>query len=58
MKKPNPELEIPREWRIAMIVTKAPAEPWSLVRTMLEHMLAQDVPLDTWLADESTSEET
>jgi hypothetical protein len=43
MKKPNAELEIPREWRIATIVTKAPAKPWSLVRTMLEYMLAQDV---------------
>ncbi|MXP20153.1 glycosyltransferase [Gordonia sp. HNM0687] len=46
--------------RVAMIVTKAPSEPWPLVRTTLEAMLAQDHPwqYDVWLADEDPSEET
>lgn len=38
--------------RVAMVVTKAPAEPFSIVRETLLAMLAQDVPHDTWLADE------
>ena len=38
--------------RVAMVVTKAPSEPFSVVRETLEAMLAQDVPHDTWLADE------
>ncbi|MBM5802101.1 MAG: glycosyltransferase, partial [Cyanobacteria bacterium K_DeepCast_35m_m2_023] len=38
--------------RLAMVVTKAPSEPWSLVQETLEAMLAQDPPHDTWLADE------
>jgi hypothetical protein len=27
MKKPNPELPIPADWRVAMVVTRAPSEP-------------------------------
>ena len=27
MKKPNPELSIPVDWRVAMVVTRAPSEP-------------------------------
>lgn len=38
--------------RVAMVVTKAPSEPFSMVRRTLEAMLAQDYPHDTWLADE------
>jgi cellulose synthase (UDP-forming) len=56
MKKPNPALEIPEEWRIAMIVTRAPSEPFSLAKKQLRAMLAQDLPHDTWLADESPDE--
>ena len=43
-----------------MIVTKAPSEPWPLVRETLEAMLAQDFPhpYDVWLADEQPSDET
>ncbi|WFR72738.1 glycosyltransferase [Prescottella defluvii] len=46
--------------RVAMVVTKAPSEPWPLVRTTLEAMLAQDYPgdYDVWLADEDPSPET
>src|SRR5208283_4716972 len=35
MKKPNPELKIPVEWRVAMVVTRAPAEPFAMVKEML-----------------------
>jgi cellulose synthase (UDP-forming) len=38
--------------RVAMVVTKAPAEPFCVVRETLFAMLAQDVAHDTWLADE------
>jgi cellulose synthase/poly-beta-1,6-N-acetylglucosamine synthase-like glycosyltransferase len=54
MKRPNPNLEVP-QLRTAMVVTKAPSEPWGMVRETLEAMLAQDFPFpfDVWLADES-----
>mgnify|MGYP000004305435 CR=1 FL=1 len=38
--------------RVAMVVTKAPAEPFSIVQETLLAMLEQDFPHDTWLADE------
>ena len=59
MKRPNPKLPLP-EGRVAMIVTKAPSEPWPVVRKTLEAMLAQDFPrrYEVWLADEDPSEET
>ncbi len=44
--------------RVAMVVTKTPSEPFSLVRATLKAMLAQDYPHDTWLADEDPDEET
>ncbi|SFJ22232.1 glycosyltransferase [Celeribacter neptunius] len=46
------------QWRVAMITTKTPSEPFSVVRKTLEAMLAQDVAHDTWLADEDPSEAT
>ena len=46
-------LALPAGSRIAMVVTKAPSEPLELVTGTLEGMLAQDVPHDTWLADEA-----
>ena len=59
MKKPNIALGIPKEWRVAMIVTKAPSEPWSVVRNTLTGVLNENsFPHDTWLADEDPSEET
>lgn len=46
--------------RTAIVVTKAPSEPWPMVRETLEAMLGQRLPYryDTWLADEDPSEET
>jgi cellulose synthase (UDP-forming) len=59
MRRPNPALSVPR-LRAAMIVTKAPSEPWAVVRTTLEAMLAQDFPYpyDVWLADERVEPDT
>jgi cellulose synthase (UDP-forming) len=59
VREPNPALALP-EGRVAMVVTKAPSEPWSVVRKTLEAMLAQDFPhpYDVWLADEDPSPET
>ncbi|RUX32885.1 glycosyltransferase [Mesorhizobium sp. M7A.F.Ca.US.011.01.1.1] len=58
MKKPSSLHTIPERSRVAMVVTKAPSEPFSVVARTLEAMLAQDCPHDTWLADEDPSEET
>lgn len=49
---PSPDL------RVAMVVTKAPSEPFDIVRKTLEAMLAQKLPHDTWLADEAPTPET
>ena len=54
----NPQIEPDPAWRLAMVVTKAPSEPWPLVRRTLEAMLSQDIAHDTWLADEAPSDET
>ena len=53
MKRPDPALPVPA-LRTAMVVTKAPSEPWAIVQETLEAMLAQDFPhpFDVWLADE------
>ena len=52
MRRVNPAVAWPAGLRVAMVVTKAPSEPWSLVRQTLEAMLAQEPCHDTWLADE------
>ena len=59
MRRPDPSLPAP-ELAVAMIVTKAPSEPWAVVRETLEAMLAQDYPYayDVWLADEQPAPET
>ena len=59
MTKPNPELAPPR-LRVAMVVTKAPSEPFSVVQKTLRAMLHQRFPYayDVWLADERPDEET
>ena len=59
MKRPDPALGVPR-LRTAMIVTKAPNEPWAVLRSTLEAMLTQDFPYpyDVWLADERPSLDT
>jgi cellulose synthase (UDP-forming) len=54
----DPTLPLPRNWRVAMVVTKAPSEPFEVVRRTLEAMLAQRYPHDTWLADERPDEVT
>ena len=58
-RRPNPAVPLP-DGRVAMVVTKAPSEPWPLVRNTLEKMLTQDFahPYDVWLADEDPSAET
>jgi cellulose synthase (UDP-forming) len=58
MKKPNPALEIPSSWRIAMITTRAPSEPFAQVQRTLLAMKEQKPPHDNWLADEDPSPET
>ena len=45
-------------YRLAMVVTKTPSEPLSVLKVTLSAMLAQDLPHDTWLADEDPDEET
>lgn len=45
-------------YRVAMVVTKTPSEPFAVVRATLEAMLAQAYPHDTWLADEDPARET
>ncbi|PRD41302.1 N-acetylglucosaminyltransferase [Phyllobacterium phragmitis] len=56
--KPNGPLRLPVGSRVAMVVTKAPSEPFPVVAETLKAMLAQNVPHDTWLADEDPSPET
>ncbi len=46
------------QYRVAMVVTKTPSEPFSLLKITLLAMLEQDYPHDTWLADEDPSSET
>lgn len=48
----------PGTFRVAMIVTKTPSEPLSMLKGTLRAMLAQDYPHDTWLADEDPTAET
>jgi cellulose synthase/poly-beta-1,6-N-acetylglucosamine synthase-like glycosyltransferase len=57
-KVPNPKIPVPRDRRVAMVVTKAPSEPFPVVRETLEAMLRQTYPHDTWLADEDPQPET
>ncbi|WP_246806518.1 glycosyltransferase family 2 protein [Rhizobium lusitanum] len=57
-KKPMGQLQLPAGSRIAMVVTKAPSEPFTVVARTLNAMLMQDVPHDTWLADEDPSPST
>jgi cellulose synthase/poly-beta-1,6-N-acetylglucosamine synthase-like glycosyltransferase len=59
MRRPNPACPLP-EGPVAIVVTKAPSEPWPVVRRTLEGMLRQDFPrpYDVWLADEDPDDET
>lgn len=56
--RPSGPLQISPETRVAMVVTKAPSEPFAVVAETLERMLSQDYPHDTWLADEDPTPET
>lgn len=51
-RRPALALEVPSKIRAAMVVTKAPSEPFPVLEKTLLAMLVQDVPHDTWLADE------
>jgi len=44
--------------RVAMVVTKTPSEPLSVLKPTLMAMLHQTYPHDTWLADEAPDAET
>lgn len=57
-RRPVGKLSLPEGSRIAMVVTKAPSEPFDVVAETMRAMLMQDVPHDTWLADEDPSPET
>jgi cellulose synthase (UDP-forming) len=57
MQQVDPNVPLPTQLRVAMVVTKAPSEPWPLVRATLAAMLAQEPVHDTWLADEQPSAE-
>lgn len=57
-RRPAGPLQLPRGSRVAMVVTKAPSEPFEIVAETLRAMLDQTVPHDTWLADEDPSPET
>lgn len=57
MQRVNPHSSFPVGLRLGMVVTRAPSEPWPLVRETLEAMLAQEPVHDTWLADENPSDE-
>jgi len=58
MKKTNPRVSLPEGLRIAMVVTKTPSEPFSVLERTLKGMLAQKYPHDTWLADENPTPTT
>lgn len=58
MKMSDPTLPIPRRWRVAMVVTRAPSEPFAQVQRMLLAMRAQTPAHDTWVADEDPNPES
>ncbi len=57
-KTPSSTAAVPPGSRVAMVVTKAPSEPFSVVAETLKAMLRQTYPHHTWLADENPSEQT
>jgi cellulose synthase (UDP-forming) len=59
VRRVNPELPVPF-LRVALVVTKAPSEPWDLVKATLRAMQHQDAPFpyDVWICDENPSKET
>lgn len=59
IRRVSPSVTVP-DLRVAMVVTKAPSEPWPLVEKTLRAMLDQDFPYpyDVWLCDENPSQHT
>lgn len=57
-RKPHGKIKLPHDTRVAMVVTKAQSEPFSVVKQTLTAMLEQDYPHDTWLADEDPGAES
>jgi cellulose synthase/poly-beta-1,6-N-acetylglucosamine synthase-like glycosyltransferase len=57
MRQVRSDLPLPPGLRAAMVVTKAPSEPWPLVQHTLEAMLEQEGDHDTWLADEQPTDQ-
>jgi cellulose synthase (UDP-forming) len=57
MKQPNPRLKIPTNLRVAIVVTKAPSEPFELIRKTLKGTISQKYPHDNWIADEDPTPE-
>lgn len=53
----NPNIQPSQDWRLAIVVTRAPSEPWEVVKRTLVAMINQDIKHDTWLADEQPTEE-
>jgi cellulose synthase (UDP-forming) len=54
----NPERDVP-PLRVAMVVTRAPSEPWPVARDTLVAMLGQRFPhpYDVWICDEDPTPE-
>ncbi|MBL8031476.1 MAG: glycosyltransferase, partial [Candidatus Doudnabacteria bacterium] len=57
MRRIRPDFPTPHNVRVAMIVTKAPSEPLSVVQKTLLGALAQKSTHDTWVADEDPTPE-
>lgn len=57
MKRVDPNVSLPSHWRVAMITTRAPSEPFEVVKHTLASMLSQSYSHDTWLADENPTDE-
>jgi cellulose synthase (UDP-forming) len=57
MKNPDPECPVPSGLRVAMVVTKTPQEPSSVVRKTLSAVIKQVYLHDTWVADEDPTTE-
>lgn len=52
------DTQTPPDWRVAMIVTKVPSEPFEVMQKTVLACLAQKFAHDTWVADENPTEET
>ena len=55
---PDKSIVLPAGLKAAMVVTRAPSEPFEVVSRTLLAMLEQAYPHDSWLADEDPSPAT